>query len=710
MKKLFKKLALMVVALLTFSVGSNYTVKEVKAEGNGTWTLVTDVSTLAAGDKVVIAAKKANFAMSTTQNTNNRAQAAVTKSENTLTFTSSVQELTLKEGKTSGTFAFYTGSGYLYAASSSKNYLKTETTLSANSSWTIVIAASTGVATIKATGSNTRNWMRYNSSNNPPLFACYGSGQADICLYEYIENSTSEETPVASISISGLDYTQIGTTITLTETHKNVEGTVEWKSSNNDVATVVGGVVTPVSMGETTITATIGDVNATKDITVYPKANTEITIAEALKVCGLTGANNAPYVYSVTGTVKSIDEAYSSEYKNITVTITDGTDSIKAFRMKGGEELVVGDNITVTGNLCTYNSTPEFNSGCTYVLNESEEIKTIRTELNTINTYMSLAYEYTSKTESIEVEVPSVVSVTDILTTNGIGTTGNSYSSWNDKSFESNAVYSGNSMTAKDEEGKDPFNKSIQLRTTNNNSGIVTTTSGGIARKITVVWNSNTSSGRTLNVYGSHDAYAAPTELYGENPVGEILGTIVCGTTTELLINGNYEYIGLRSASSAMYLESISIEWEVEGEPTGETEMKDVTTFSSSNFFIRCGADVALKDIENIDYYGVKVSTSNNDVHYYSTSKAWGTELNTDPQYCYVVINLGDIINDVTKLTTKFTVEAFVQVGEDKYYSNNETTYSIVDMVKVYKEKNIEEVNHLYNYFVEEKLIVEEAN
>jgi hypothetical protein len=31
MKKLFKKLALAVVALLTFSVGSNYTVKEVKA-------------------------------------------------------------------------------------------------------------------------------------------------------------------------------------------------------------------------------------------------------------------------------------------------------------------------------------------------------------------------------------------------------------------------------------------------------------------------------------------------------------------------------------------------------------------------------------------------------------------------------------------------------------------------------------------------------
>ena len=147
------------------------------------WTLVTDASTLNAGDQVVIVAKGSNYAMSTTQNSNNRAQAPVVKNGNIITFGSDVQILTLKAGKTSGTYAFYTGSGYLYAASSSKNYLKTETTLSANSSWNITIANS-GVATIKATGSNTINWMRYNSSNNPPIFSCYGSGQTDVCIYK----------------------------------------------------------------------------------------------------------------------------------------------------------------------------------------------------------------------------------------------------------------------------------------------------------------------------------------------------------------------------------------------------------------------------------------------------------------------------------------------------------------------------------------------
>ena len=153
------KLFFALFAMLALGVGN--------AWGAGTWTLVKDASTLSAGDKVIIVAKDNDFAMSTTQNTNNRGQVAVTKDGETLTYTTDVQELTLEDGKTSGTHAFYTGSGYLYAASSSKNYLKTETTLSANSSWNITIA-NTGVATIEATGSNTRNLLRYNSSKPLP--------------------------------------------------------------------------------------------------------------------------------------------------------------------------------------------------------------------------------------------------------------------------------------------------------------------------------------------------------------------------------------------------------------------------------------------------------------------------------------------------------------------------------------------------------------
>ena len=153
--------------------------------------LVTDIANLAVGDQIVIVAKSANMALGTTQNGNNRASAPVTKSGDTVAFGDDVQVITLEAGKTAGTFAFNVGNGYLYAASSSKNYLKTEKTLSANSSWNITIAT-TGVATIKSAGSYTRNWMRYNASNNPPLFACYASGQTDICIYKLTASDASD--------------------------------------------------------------------------------------------------------------------------------------------------------------------------------------------------------------------------------------------------------------------------------------------------------------------------------------------------------------------------------------------------------------------------------------------------------------------------------------------------------------------------------------
>lgn len=214
---------------------------EVRAEGE-TWTLVTNASTLAAGDKVIIAAKDYDYALSTTQNSNNRGQASITKSDETASFDSDVQVLTLEAGTTNDTYAFNTGSGYLYAASSSKNYLRTETNLSDNSSWDITIA-STGVATVKAKGSNTRNWLRYNSTNNPPIFSCYGSGQADICLYKFVATSVEPDIPEESEP----------TTYTVTyNANGATSGTVPTDSNqyeNNATVTVLGNTGTLAKTG-----------------------------------------------------------------------------------------------------------------------------------------------------------------------------------------------------------------------------------------------------------------------------------------------------------------------------------------------------------------------------------------------------------------------------------------------------------------------------
>ena len=145
----------------------------------------------------------------------------------------------------------------------------------------------------------------------------------------------------------------------------------------------------------------------------------------------------------------------------------------------------------------------------------------------------------------------STTTVTDVLTRETTDVTGNSYSDWSETGT-SGAEYAGNSAGG---------NESIQLRSNNNNSGIVTTTSGGKVKKVTVTWNSNTQNDRTLNVYGSNTAYTAATDLYGDN-AGTLVGTIVYGTSTELTINDDYTFVGLRSASGAMYLTSISIDWE----------------------------------------------------------------------------------------------------------------------------------------------------
>ncbi len=157
-------------------------------------------------------------------------------------------------------------------------------------------------------------------------------------------------------------------------------------------------------------------------------------------------------------------------------------------------------------------------------------------------------------TKNQPVTPPAEGEVVDVLTreTTGIANNGG-YSNWSGKTATSSAVYAGQSAGSND---------AIQLRSNNNNSGVITTASGGKVKKIVVEWQSGTSNGRTLNVYGKNTAYSAATDLYNTSNQGTSLGTIVCGTSTELVIEGDYEYIGLRSASGAMYLTSVSITWD----------------------------------------------------------------------------------------------------------------------------------------------------
>lgn len=102
--------------------------------------------------------------------------------------------------------------------------------------------------------------------------------------------------------------------------------------------------------------------------------------------------------------------------------------------------------------------------------------------------------------------------VTDELTYSSLGVTGTSYKDWSNKTFTSNAVYAGNTAGG---------NEAIQLRS-KNNSGIVSTTSGGKIKSITIVWNKATPystsednpQSRSVDIYGSNTVYTGTSDLY----------------------------------------------------------------------------------------------------------------------------------------------------------------------------------------------------
>lgn len=142
------------------------------------YVLLTNVADLSVGDQIIITSGTdgAVKAISTTQDGNYRAATDIEIASNTITtIPANAQIITLETGMEANTFAFHVEgdvTGYLYAASSSKNYLRTQDNIDGNASWAIDIAES-GVTTIKAQGDYTHNWLLYNNNSN--YFSCYGA-------------------------------------------------------------------------------------------------------------------------------------------------------------------------------------------------------------------------------------------------------------------------------------------------------------------------------------------------------------------------------------------------------------------------------------------------------------------------------------------------------------------------------------------------------
>lgn len=665
MKSLFKKslLVLMVAFIAVFTLGVT---NKVNAE-DGTWTKVTDASDLAVGNQVVIVASTDNYALSTNQKSNNRGAAAVTKSGNTITFGADVQVLTLEAGTTSGSFAFYTGSGYLYAASSSSNNLKTQANNNANGSWNITIT-SAGVATIKATGTYTRNVMQYNPNNGSPLFACYGSAsQKAIEIYKFISASSENPTP-PTISLAGAEYTQVDETVTLTATTENTTGVIQWSSSNENVATVdQTGKVTAKSMGKTTITATVEGVQDTLEFIVYPIEGSELTIVEALQVCEYTGTSNCPFVYSVSGNIKTIDYSFNESNNNISLTITDGTHDLYSYKMSGGSDLEVGNKIKITGTLVTYNNKCEFSEGSTYEKLIDETLEAIKGCLNNIDSYMSFAYKYTH--DVIQKEVVTTLEAKMLYTD---GTTTNMKADVDNSSkvgLDSNLF----------------IVKAIKNKPSNN----IGLNKDGTIR---LYANSADGNGNELEISTKNGKKIVSIEIEFASIVGSFTVNGINGEKSKTTYNVDDTKVTIKNttigSSTQVHIKSIIIKYE-SNESTGIFE--NVHVFTDTDFRIKCGVAKDLANIEGIESYGVKVSTS-------SKEEYLAAEYN-DATCLYAIISLGNVLTDLDRLDVEFTVQAYVVVEGIIIDSDSVKTMSLRDLIETYYEMPsvTEQIAPLYN-------------
>ena len=148
--------------------------------------------------------------------------------------------------------------------------------------------------------------------------------------------------------------------------------------------------------------------------------------------------------------------------------------------------------------------------------------------------------------------------VTDVITYDGIGHTGG-YADWSGVTFSSDAVYAGQTFGTNVDY--------IQMRSNNNNSGIVTTASGGTLKSVTITFNAKTTD-RSVTVYASNTAYGTAADLYNDEKKGTELGTIGAADESQTLtISGNYTFVGIRSTNGAIYIDEIQVVWEADDAP-----------------------------------------------------------------------------------------------------------------------------------------------
>ena len=559
-----------------YNAGSKtFAVTVVPAKERLVFEKVKNANQLLAGNEYILVATEKNVAMGA-QNGTYRNPVNVTITNDKVSFAEGeITILTLGGVRDAWTFLDSDGN-YLGLTSSSNALHQIIDATSDGAKWTVT---NDFMLTNNEYSDRT---IKYNSGS--PRFACYTSGQTDAVLFVKEGSAVDNKADVA-FSFGETTEFEVALNKGFTAPTLNkgeYDGTVIFTSSEESVATVASdGTVTLKGVGTTIITAS-GE-ETTNFHTPKPASYTLTVVAAVYTVN--SNVNNAEYG-SVSQEGKVITATPNAGYRFATPAYTVNPTDAATVEQDGNEFTVTATaDCTVTinfeaipthtvtfsingvetttdvleGSAITH-ETPADIPGKTFVGWATTAIEGTTNESPTLVPLGTMGMTNVTYYAVFANVVPgTLVEETDVLTreTTGVENGSSSYTEWTDKSDKSSAVYAGQSAGGND---------AIQLRSNNSNSGIVTTTSGGFARKIIVEWNSNTVSGRTLDIYGSNTEYSAATDLYGDKK-GTKLGNIVYGTSTELTVTGDYAFVGLRSNSGAMYLSSVAVTWDNGGTP-----------------------------------------------------------------------------------------------------------------------------------------------
>ena len=362
-------------------------------------------------------------------------------------------------------------------------------------------------------------WYKEATYQDTMIISAMGAADVKVPL-----EITVVPTSVPYVAVTGikLDQTaaemEVGDIIALNATVEPanaINKAITWETSNAAVATIDNGLVTAMAKGSATIIVRTADGNfaATcnitvkeKEVPVVPVAVTGVTLDKATasieigKTVTLTATVAPANADNKAVTWATSDAAIATVANGVVTGVAKGTATITVKTVDGGFTATCA--VTVTDG-----STP-----------------------------------------------PTPTGTTDVITyaTTGMKGETKAYGDFTITGMTSGASYI---VHAYDGEGMNY----IQMRSKNNNSGLVSTVSGGTVQSVEIKFNEKTTD-RKVNVYGSNTAFTSPTELYADGPV--LVGTIAADAADKkLTFTDSYQYVGIRSLDGAIYMDEIDITW-----------------------------------------------------------------------------------------------------------------------------------------------------